>query len=442
MVNDDDITLLIVFIMSTISPWKNDFPIFSYNAHPSLCYLDTAASSLMPKHVAEAIYHYQCFSFANSHQSLQQLNVNDIDIVEKARAKVRSFVGANVTDNVIFNTSGADSIYLVAQGYIAQLLHPDSNVIVGATEHQANLVPWQRLCQQTGATLHIAPITSTGTIDLAALASLIDEHTVLVAVNHISNIWGAINPIKEISVLAQKYQALLLVDGTQATRNIPVNFADLQCDFYVFSGHKMYSCGGIGVLITKNEHLSCMSPLPSSLGHIKQIDYQYSHYVDDVRKFENINTNIAGLIGLIEAIDYLEEITWSDIRAHIDVLSGYLYEQLKSLSFVQPILPWYQQSSMSAEVAPIIQCPSLVSLNFAGIDCHHVASLLHDNDMVLQAGTHHVAPFHHALNLDASLRISLGLYNDFDDIDRLAKSLREINDIVNNEALIFAQSEP
>lgn len=442
MVNDDNITLLIVPIMSTLSPWKNDFPIFSYNAHPSLCYLDSAASSLMPKHVAEAIYHHQCFSFANSHQSLQQLNVNAIDIVEKARAKVLSFVGANVTDSVIFNTSCADSIYLVAQGYIAQRLNQGSNIIVGATEHQANLIPWQRLCQQTGATLHIAPVTSTGNIDLAVLASLIDKDTVLVAVSHISNIWGAINPIREISVLAQENQALLLVDGSQATRNIPVNFANLQCDFYVFSGHKMYSCGGIGVLVTKNEHLSGMSPLPSSLGYIKQVDYQHSHYVDDVRKFENINANIAALIGLVEAIDYLEEITWSDIRAHIDVLSDYLYEQLSSLSFVQPILPWSLQSSVGSQTEPVIQCPSLVSLNFDGIDCHHVASLLHDNDMVLQAGTHHVAPFHHALKLDASLRVSLGLYNDFDDIDRLVKSLREIHDIVNNEALIFAQSEP
>jgi cysteine desulfurase/selenocysteine lyase len=422
--------------MSTISPWKQDFPIFSINAHPYLCYLDSAATCLTPKHVAEAIYHYQCFSHANSHKSLYQLSANATEIVEQARDKVATFVGAKAGEGVIFTASSTDSINLVANSFVRERLTKQSNIIIGAVEHLANLLPWQALCQQIGATLRVAPITSQGLIDVAALANLIDSDTVLIAVNHVSNVLGVINPIKQITDVAHQKNVPVLVDGAQGVRYGPVNFTDLDCDFYVFSAHKMYGATGCGVLVAKSEYIEQMSPYQLGAGIIQSVGYHESIFTDGPLKFEPGSHNVAGIVGLMEAIDYLSDITWSELTAHLDALSAYLFQQLRELPYINPMIFWPNNEFHSNRVSDVVQCPSIFSFTMADVACQDVASFLNDSEIALRSGTQCVEPYHQRLNLTASLRVSLGLYNGFEDIDKLVTNLKNLNHLFQEPELL------
>lgn len=422
--------------MSTISPWKNDFPIFSINAHPNLCYLDSAATCLTPKHVAEAIYYYQCFSHANSHKSLYQLSANATELVEQARDKVANFIGAAEGDGVVFTASSTESINLVAASFVQERLTKQSNIIIGAAEHHANLLPWQALCQRVGANLRVAPITSQGLIDVAALAKLIDSDTVLIAVNHVSNVLGVINPIKKITEVAQQKNVPVLVDGAQGVRYGPVKFSELDCDFYVFSAHKMYGATGCGVLVCKKDYVEQMSPYQLGAGIVQSVSYQETVFTHGPLKFEPGSHNVAGIVGLVEAIDYLNDITWSEITAHIDALSAYLFEQLRELPYINPLFFWPNNEFNSNSVSDVVQCPSIFSFTMAGVSCQDVASFLDDSEIALRAGQQCVEPLHQSLELPASLRVSLGLYNGFEDIDRLIAGVKNLHQLF-QEPTIF-----
>ena len=417
-------------LMSTISPWKHDFPIFSINAHPNLCYFDSAATCLTPKHVAEAIYYYQCFSHANSHKSVYQLSANATELVEQAREKVANFIGATANEGVVFTSSSTESINLVATSFALNRLTKHSNIIIGAAEHHANLLPWQALCKQVGATLRIAPITSQGLIDVAALAKLIDSDTVLIAVNHVSNVLGVINPIKKIAEVAHQKNVPVLVDGAQGVRYGPVNFTDLGCDFYVFSSHKIYGATGCGVLVSKNKYIEQMSPFQLGAGIVQSVSYQEAIFTQGPLKFEPGSHNVAGIVGLVEAIDYLNDITWSEITAHTDAISAYLFQQLRELPYINPLIFWPNNEFHSNNVSDVVQCPSIFSFTMAGASCQDVAGFLDDSEIALRFGTQCVEPLHHSLNLAASLRVSLGLYNGFEDIDRLVTGIKSLNNLI------------
>jgi cysteine desulfurase/selenocysteine lyase len=412
--------------MSTISPWKHDFPIFSANAYPKLCYLDSAATCLTPKHVADAIYYYQCFSHANSHKGLYQLSVNATEIVENARESIAKFIGAVADESIVFTASATESINLVAQSYLLNKMSANSNIVISATEHHANLLPWQNLCRHFGAQLRVVPLNKNGLIDTLALQQLLDSDTVLVAINHVSNLLGLINPVKAVVKIAHQKSIPVLVDGAQAVRYGPVSFTELGCDFYVFSAHKIYGATGTGVLVAKSFYLEQMSPYQLGAGIVTSVDYQQVQYVTGALKFEPGSHNVAGIVGLVEAIDYLHDISWSEVTAHLDSLSSYLMAQLQDLPYIQPLF-----KTMPENVPPNdstlnnekLQFPSLHSFTLQGIDSHDVASLLDGADIAVRAGNHCVQPFHKQQGVDASIRISLGLYNDFEDIDRLITGL-------------------
>jgi len=426
--------------MSLISPWKNDFPIFSINAHPNLCYFDSAATCLTPKHVAEAIYYYQCFAHANSHKSLYQLSANATELVEQAREKVANFTGAVNNEKVIFTASSTESINLVAASFVQERLSKRSNIIISASEHHANLLPWQALCQRTGASLRVAPTTPLGIIDVTALAKLIDSDTVLIAVNHVSNVLGAINPIKDITALAKQKSVPVLVDGAQGVRYGPVNFTELDCDFYVFSAHKLYGATGCGVLICKSDYIEQMSPFQLGAGIAQSVNYQETIYTKSALKFEPGSHNVAGIVGLVEAIDYLNDITWSEITAHIDALSAYLYEQLRDLPFIRPLIHLPNDELYDNKVSDVVQCPSIFSFTMADVSCQDVASFLDDSQIAVRAGKQCAEPLHQSLNIDASLRVSLGLYNGFDDIDRLVAGIKNLHQLFREPTLFDINS--
>ena len=424
-----------------ISPWKHDFPIFSINAHPNLCYLDSAATCLTPKHVAEAIYYYQCFSHANSHKSLYQLSANATELVKQAREKVANFVGAGIDESVVFTASSTESINLVAASFVQARLSKHSNIIIGAAEHHANLLPWQALCQRVGANLRVAPITSQGQIDVTALAKLIDSDTVLIAVSHVSNVLGVVNPIKSISAIAHQKNVPVLVDGAQGVRYGPVNFTNLDCDFYLFSAHKIYGATGCGVLVGKNKYLEQMSPFQLGAGIVKSVNYAETIYTNGALKFEPGSHNVAGIVGLVEAIDYLNDITWSDVTAHINALSAYLFDQLHDLSYIKPLIFLPNNDFVSNNVSDVVQCPSIFSFTMSDIACHDIASFLDDSEIAVRAGRQCAEPLHHKLNIPASLRVSLGLYNGFEDIDRFIAGIKSLQQLFREPQIFDGDSE-
>jgi len=412
--------------MSTVSPWKQDFPIFSSHAHPNLCYFDTAATCLTPKHVADAMYHYQCFSHANSHKGLYQLSANVTERVEQARERVASFIGARNGSNIVFNSGTTDAINLVSYSFVEPLLitakahQIQKNIVITAAEHHANLLPWQRLVAQYGMELRVAPLLDDGTIDLATLTTLLDEQTCLLAFSHCSNVLGKMNPAEKICRLANSKNVPTLIDGAQAISRGNVNVNAINCSFYVFSGHKVYGPCGCGVLYAKSEYIDIMRPYQLGGGIINKVDFQTSSYVDGPLKFEPGSHNVASIIGLVEAIDYLEDISWKEVNNYLDTLALYMHQSLNELPYFKPVIKQVatQHSGKKNKIVP-----SLISFQIANVHCHDVASLLDSEDIAVRAGHHCAQPLHKCLGVNATIRASLGLYNNFADVDRLVASI-------------------
>ena len=411
--------------MATTSAWKHDFPIFSANAHPKLCYLDSAATCLTPKHVADAMYHYQCYSHANSHKGLYQLSANATELVEKGRNKVAEFLNAPTQSELVFTSGTTESINIVANCFVAPKMNRDANIVISSAEHHANLLPWQEICRLHDAELRIAPLTLSGIIDTKALDLLLDNNTLIVAISHVSNVLGFINPVAEICQLAHKKGIAVLIDGAQAVAHGNVNIAEIGCDFYTFSAHKLYGPTGCGVLYAKGDHLSHMPPYILGGGFINKVTFQEAEYINSPLKFEPGSHNVVGIVGLVEAIDYLNDISWFDITRHISDLSTYLVDKLADLDFVKPLLK---------HNCNVQSLPSLVSIQLEGVHAHDVASLLDSENIAVRAGHHCAQPLHQMFGVHSSIRSSLGMYNSYQDIDRLVIAL-------NNAYQLFAIRE-
>ncbi|WP_286234777.1 aminotransferase class V-fold PLP-dependent enzyme [Thalassotalea sediminis] len=409
--------------MSIVSPWKQDFPVYLSHAHPNLCYLDSAATCLTPKHVADAVFHYQCYAHANSHKGLYQLSANVTERVEQARAKVADFIGASSEQNISFNHGTTDAINIVAYSFVEPLLinasstGDSSNIVISAAEHHANLLPWQRLALQYGAELRVAPLNDEGVINLAELSELLDSNTLILAITHTSNVLGRQNPVEQICRIARSKGVPTLIDGAQAIAKGGINVNAIDCDFYVFSAHKIYGPTGCGVLYAKGQLFDQMRPYQLGGGIIESVTYERSRYVSGPLKFEPGSHNVAAIIGLIEALDYMADISWHDVNQYIDNLAAYMHSALESLPFYQPLL-------RRNDAGTVNKSSSLVSFQTKKVHCHDVASLLDNEGVAIRAGHHCAQPLHQTLGVNASIRASLGLYNDVSDIDRLIEGLK------------------
>ncbi|GHE92206.1 aminotransferase class V-fold PLP-dependent enzyme [Thalassotalea profundi] len=397
--------------MSIVSPWKQDFPVFNADAYPNLCYLDSAATCLTPKRVADAMYNYQCYSHANSHKGLYYLSANVTEKVEYARTRIAEFLGASSLNEIVFTSGTTESLNLVAYSYIETKITSKSNIIISAAEHHANLLPWQRLCQQYGASLRVAPLNDHGIIDFSQLVTLIDSDTLLIAISQSANVIGKFNPIKQICQYARQNNIITVIDGAQAVSHGNINVDDLECDFYAFSGHKLYGPTGCGVLYCRMGLIEQMRPYQVGGGIIDNVSYQSSHYLTGPLKFESGSHNVVSIIGLLAALDYLNDISWQAINAYLERLSGYMQKRLAELNFIHPIV----RSGDSA--------PYLYSFQMNKVHCHDVASMLDIEGIAVRAGHHCAQPLHKTLGINASVRVSLGLYNDHTDIDRLITGL-------------------
>ncbi|WDE00357.1 aminotransferase class V-fold PLP-dependent enzyme [Thalassomonas actiniarum] len=392
------------------SPFKSDFAVFSHPDNTELCYLDSAATCLTPKVVAEAMYQYQSFSHANSHKGLYRLSASATERVEQARVSVAEFIGADA-DELVFTFGTTEAINLVANSFVRPRLSADKNIVISCAEHHANLLPWQRLCQQTGAELRVASLTPQGLLDVAELAALLDDNTCFIAISHISNVLGGLNPVEQVCRLARQQSIPVLIDGAQAVSHGPVDVKHLDCDFYAFSGHKLYGPAGCGVLFARADCIEVMEPDTLGGGIVEQVTLTETRFIDGPMKFEPGSHNVAAICGLVAAIDYIRGIGWPALVAYMDELSVYLHQQLGDLPFIKPLIPGASGAWLCS-----FQCQ--------GVHSHDVAGMLDGDDIAVRAGHHCAQPLHHYLGLKSSVRVSLGLYNGREDIDRLVASLK------------------
>ncbi|TCP23514.1 cysteine desulfurase/selenocysteine lyase [Scopulibacillus darangshiensis] len=395
-----------------ISDIRKHFPILDQevNGHP-LVYLDSAATSQKPISVIEAIDRYYREYNSNVHRGVHTLGTKATDGYEGAREKVRRFIGAASTEEVIFTRGTTTAINMVAHSYGRANLSEGDEILLTPMEHHANLIPWQQAAKATGAVLKYVPMQPDGTICLEDVKEMITPQTKIVAMAHVSNVLGTINPIKEVAEVVHQQDAILLVDGAQSTPHLSVNVTDLGADFYAFSGHKMVGPTGIGVLYGKKELLENMEPFETGGEMIDFVDYYDASWKELPWKLEAGTPVIAGAIGLGAAIDFLNDIGMENIHAHEEELADYAQQALSEIGDLTIYGPKERAG--------------LVTFNMGDVHPHDVATVLDAEGIAVRAGHHCAQPLMKWLGVSATARASFYLYNTKEEIDALAAGLKK-----------------
>lgn len=394
-----------------------DFPILqqSINKHP-LVYLDSAASTQIPRSVIDSLVWYHSTEHSNVHRGVHTLSQRATSSYDKAREKVARFINAGHSHECIFVRGTTEGINLVAHSYGRGHVKAGDEIIVSALEHHANIVPWQLLCEEVGAKLRVIPMNDAGELDMAAYRELLNERTRLVAVAHVSNALGTINPIAEIIALAHEKGAKVVVDGAQAIAHMAVDVQALDVDFYVFSGHKLYAPTGIGVLYAKTEWLEQMQPYQSGGAMIARVTFEKTTFTELPYRFEAGTPSIAAGIALGAAIDYVESIGRERIAAYEAELLAYATEKIQTVPGVR-ILGTAEKKA------------SVLSFEVAGVHPHDVGTILDGEGIAVRAGHHCAQPVMDRLNVPATARASFAFYNHFADIDALVAALYTVKEI-------------
>lgn len=394
---------------------KQDFPIFNQKINDeTLVYLDNAATSQIPKFVEEKVRDFNEKERANVHRGVHALGLRATNQYESNRQKVANFIGANNAKEVIFTSGCTDSLNLVAASFGEQNIQAGDEMLVSIMEHHSNLLPWQQLAKRKQAKLNFIEINSDGLLDIENLKSRISSKTKIVALTHVSNVLGTINPIKELTDLAHEKRAIVVVDGAQAVGHFPIDVAELNVDFYAFSGHKMFAPTGIGVLYGKKDLLDKMPPYRLGGEMIANVTREGATWAEVPYKFEAGTPNIAGVIGLGAAIDYLQSLDFELIQKHEQELTSYALEKLKNVSG----LTIYGPKKSNGRIG-------VISFNLKNIHPHDLATALDLDGIEVRAGHHCAQPLMASLNTESTVRASLSIYNTKDDIDKLVSSLHE-----------------
>lgn len=394
---------------------KQDFPIFNQKINDeTLVYLDNAATSQIPKFVEEKVRDFNEKERANVHRGVHALGLRATNQYESSRQKVANFIGANNAKEVIFTSGCTDSLNLVAASFGEQNIQAGDEILVSIMEHHSNLLPWQQLAKRKQAKLNFIEINSDGLLDIKNLKSKINSKTKIVALTHVSNVLGTINPIKELTDLAHEKGAIVVVDGAQAVGHFPIDVAELNVDFYAFSGHKMFAPTGIGVLYGKKDLLDKMLPYRLGGEMIANVTREGATWAEVPYKFEAGTPNIAGAIGLGAAIDYLQSLDFELIQKHEQELTSYALEKLKNVSG----LTIYGPQKSNGRIG-------VISFNLKNIHPHDLATALDLDGIEVRAGHHCAQPLMASLNTESTVRASLSIYNTKDDIDKLVSSLHE-----------------
>lgn len=394
---------------------KQDFPIFNQKINDeTLVYLDNAATSQIPKFVEEKVRDFNEKERANVHRGVHALGLRATNQYESSRQKVANFIGANNAKEVIFTSGCTDSLNLVAASFGEQNIQAGDETLVSIMEHHSNLLPWQQLAKRKQAKLNFIEINSDGLLDIENLKSKINSKTKIVALTHVSNVLGTINPIKELTDLAHEKGAIVVVDGAQAVGHFPIDVAELNVDFYAFSGHKMFAPTGIGVLYGKKDLLDKMPPYRLGGEMIANVTREGATWAEVPYKFEAGTPNIAGAIGLGAAIDYLQSLNFELIQKHEQELTSYALAKLKNVSG----LTIYGPQKSNGRIG-------VISFNLKNIHPHDLATALDLDGIEVRAGHHCAQPLMASLDTESTVRASLSIYNTKDDIDKLVSSLHE-----------------
>jgi cysteine desulfurase/selenocysteine lyase len=391
--------------------WRERFPIFQ--RHPELAYLDNAATSQRLDTVLETMHEFSLSENANVHRGVYQLSRRASDRYEEVRDKVAGFINAGSHENVGFTTGTTESINIVAKGFLAPRLHPGDNVIVSILEHHANFLPWQEVCQQKGAELRILELDEHGQLSIEALTSLLDDKTRMVALNHISNTLGSIQPIGAFAALCKSRKIPILIDAAQSAGWHGLDVAEISCDFLAFSGHKIFGPMGSGVLYACEQYRKAIAPLMVGGGMIREVGITQSSYREFPYNLEAGTPNVPGILGLGTAIDFLSELDPEAASQHVAALVKLLTKGLASLPEVS-ILPHFEPAS------------GIVSFTVRDIHPHDVAGHLNRDQIAVRAGMHCTQPLLDHLRLEATVRVSFSLYNQEKEVNRLIQSLKRM----------------
>ena len=385
--------------------FQKDFPILNtkVNGRP-LIYFDNAATSQKPKVVIDQINKYYETYNSNVHRGVHELSQKATSQYEAARAKVQQFIGANHLEEIIFTKGTTDGINIVASSWAENQLSKGDEIIISTMEHHSNIVPWQILCEKIGAVLVVAPINEKGELILEEFETLITPKTKLISISHVSNTLGTINPIKEIIQLAKENNCKILVDAAQSVPHFGIHVSKLDCDFLVFSGHKIFAPTGVGVLYVKNERYQEMKPYQGGGDMIKEVSFEKTTYNKPPYKFEAGTPNIAGVIGLSAAISYVESIGIDKISSIEDELLHYATEKIAELKSIKI----FGTADNKA---------SVISFNVDGIHPFDVGTLLDQSGIAIRTGHHCTQPLMNFYNIPGTARASFAFYNTKKEID-------------------------
>ena len=396
---------------------RADFPILRRQVRGRpLVYLDNAATTQKPQAVIDAIAAYYTGINANVHRGVHALSQQATDAYEGAREKVRRFLNAGSAREIIFTRNATESINLVAHAYGDRHIGSGDEVVISALEHHSNIVPWQLLCTRRGARLRVAPIDDNGELILDQFEALLNERTRLVAVSHMSNALGTINPVEEIVRIAHARGIRVLVDGSQAAYHMPVDVQAIGCDFYAATGHKLYGPMGIGVLYAKSSAIDEMDPFLGGGDMIRSVTFEQSTWNEAPYKFEAGTPDVAGAIGLGAALDYITHIGFEEIVRHEQALLDYGTQALESIDGVRLIGTARRKAS-------------ILSFVMEGIHPHDIGTVVDTHGVAIRTGHHCAQPVMDRFGIPATARASLAMYNTPQDIDALTAALARVRDL-------------
>lgn len=397
---------------------RGDFPILKQEINPPLIYLDSAASSQKPNRVIDVLSDYYRTYNANIHRGIYRISEKATEQYEEARKKIARFINSPRACQIIFTRNTTESINLVANSWGNANLRAGDEILISVMEHHSNLVPWQLLAQRTGAKLRYIEVTDEGLLHLEELDRLLTERTKLVAVTHVSNVLGTVNPVQSITAAAHAVGAKVIIDAAQSAPHLPVDVQAIDCDFFAFSGHKMCGPTGIGVLFGKLDLLEEMPPFLGGGSMIRTVQREHSTYADLPQKFEAGTPSIAQTIGLGAAVDYLNDVGLDAIHPHEQELLEYAHQKLSEIEGITIYGPKPRHKV------------GAVTFNLDRIHAHDVAGILDQDGVAIRAGHHCTQPLMQKFGVIATARASFYLYNKLEEVDSLYEGLLKAQKIL------------
>ena len=402
-----------------VEAFRADFPALHQDIYEDtpLVYLDNAATSQKPTAVIDRLDHFYRHENSNVHRGVHRLSQEATDEYEAARESLKTFINAPSTEEVIFTRGTTEGLNLVASTFGRMVVEEGDEILLTEMEHHSNIVPWQMLAEQVGATIRVLPVTDRGELQMDRLGEFLTDDTALVAVTHVSNTLGTINPVEDLIDAAHAIDVPVVVDGAQSAPHLPVDVQALDADFFVFSGHKVFGPTGIGLLYGKREHLDAMPPYQGGGDMIDQVSFDGTTYDDPPHKFEAGTPNIADVVGLGTALEYAMDLDWSAVQAHEDDVLEYATEQVRDIEGLRLI-----------GTAP--EKTSVLSFVFEDIHPYDAGTFLDRLGIAVRTGHHCTQPLVKRYGLPGTIRASFAAYNTREDADALADGLRKVRDML------------